>query len=74
MHVNLKVKNENILHQNCFVKLVSSKTQECDVMLRLDCAFSEVARTLLLDLKAIFCHCISKYCMTLGSNKYGLCT
>lgn len=63
---------ESVLHQNYSVELVSSVTQECDAILSLDCAFSRVARTLLFDLK--FCHCTNKYCGTLGSNKYGLCT
>lgn len=77
MHVNAKVKpfqNESIVYQNCFVQLVSSETQECDIILSLDCAFSELARNLLFELKAIFFHCINKYYGTSGSNKYGLRT
>lgn len=76
MHVNPKVEpfqNDSILQQNCFVELVSSETQECDVILSLDCAFPGVARTLLFDLKVIFCCCINNFCGTSASNKYALC-
>lgn len=56
------------------MELVSSETQERDVILSLDCEFTGVERTLLFDLKATFCHCINKYCGTAGSKEYGLST